>query len=170
MSEAPPKPPSAAGRLRGLVKDVSLSLGIGLVALTAVGALRAPELPDQHPPLVARNLSGAEVDLSRFRGQRVLVNFWATWCGPCKVEMPMLQAVEDVPVLYASVDEDEGALRRYVRERGLPPERVLRLDRSQQAAWGVGTLPTTVVVGPEGEVEAAHSGLINPLQLWWWSR
>jgi thiol-disulfide isomerase/thioredoxin len=169
MSEAP-GPPSAAGRLRGLLKDLALSLGLGLVALTALGAMRAPDLPDQHPPLVARNMNGDEVDLSQMRGERVLINFWATWCGPCKLEMPLLQAVDDVPVLFASVDDNEGALRRYVREQGLPPERVLRLSQAQQAAWGVGTLPTTVVVGPDGQVEAAHSGLVNPLQLWWWSR
>ncbi len=166
----PTPPPSLAARAMSLVKDIALSLLFGLVVMQGVGALRAPDLPETAPSLRLPALSGATVDLAALRGQRVLVNFWATWCGPCQAEMPMLQAIEAVPVLYVSVDDDPGALRAFVARKGLPADRVLRADAATQAAWGATTLPTTVVVGPDGVVEAAHAGIVSPLQLVWWSR
>jgi thiol-disulfide isomerase/thioredoxin len=166
----PTPDPSLASRALSLAKDIGLSLLFGLAVMQGVGFLRAPDLADAAPALRLTAQSGAVVDLAALRGQRVIVNFWATWCGPCRAEMPMLQAIEDVPVLYVSVDDDPGALRAFVARHGLPPERVLRADAATQAAWGATTLPTTVVVGPDGAVEAAHAGIVSPLQLLWWTR
>lgn len=166
----PTPPPSLAARAMSLVKDIGLSLLFGLVVMQGVGFLRAPDLPETAPALRLPALSGATVDLAELRGQRVIVNFWATWCGPCQAELPMLQAIDDVPVLYVSVDDDPGALQAFVARKGLPPDRVLRADAATQTAWGATTLPTTVVVGPDGAVEAAHAGIVPPHQLAWWTR
>ena len=166
--DAPPPPPAA--RLLRTLRELGGALLFGLGMMLGVGALRAPSLPPRAPPLVLQSLAGPTVDLADLRGQRVLVNFWATWCGPCRVELPMLQAVDSVLILYVSVDEDEAALRAFAAREGLPADRVLRADDATQAAWGAATLPTTVAIGPDGAVESAHSGILTPLQLLWWTR
>ncbi|MCB9683014.1 MAG: TlpA family protein disulfide reductase [Alphaproteobacteria bacterium] len=143
-----------------------------VVALPVVGWLRAPTLPVEPPTLQLRSLAGAEVSLSDFAGRTVLVNFWATWCGPCRVELPMLRHHDSdaTPVLFVAVDGAPAALTAFAVGEGLPLERVVVADGGVLEAWGVRTLPTTVIVGPDGSVRAAHTGLVTPLQLWWWSR
>ena len=145
-----------------------------LLLFAAVGWLRAPSLPTQAPDFTLGTLTGETRTLSALRGQTVVVNFWATWCGPCRVEMPTLQAFAeanpDTPVLYVAVDGTPEALTAFAEDQGLPLDAVLVADRTTRAAYGVSTLPTTVVVGPDGAVRAAHAGIVLPPQLWWWTR
>lgn len=161
-------------RLRRWGRDLLLTVGGVSVLWVGLGWLRAPELPAQAPALNLKNLDGDLVDLDSFRGQTVLVNFWATWCGPCQLEMPLLVSYAvshpEVPVLFVAVDGTVEKLTTFARNAELPLNRVLRLDAATKARWPVSTLPTTVVVGPEGTIEAAHAGIVTPPQLWWWGR
>jgi cytochrome c biogenesis protein CcmG/thiol:disulfide interchange protein DsbE len=165
-------PPSRRDRvLRGL-RELAVTVVLLVVAFAVVGWLRAPSLPERPPPLRLHSLAGADVALADFAGRRVLVNFWATWCGPCRVELPLLRGHDGpaTPVMFVAVDGEPAQLTAFARREGLPLERVLVADAATQRAWGVSTLPTTVVIGPDGGVEAAHTGIVTPVQLWWWGR
>ncbi len=159
--------PLARRLLRGLGEIVVLLL-LGMVALVVVGRLRAPSLPDQAPDFVLRDLDGQQVRLSDLRGQTVVLNFWATWCGPCRLEIPAFSAYADahpdVAVLGVAVDGTRAELKGAARKLDIRYP-VLIADADTKAAYGVHTLPTTVVVDADGQVSSAHSGLMLGPQL-----
>lgn len=156
---------------------VFVEWGVTLLAIGAlwlgVGWLRAPDLPDQAPDFTLADLDGATVTLSSLRGQTVVLNFWATWCGPCRVEIPAFSAFAqehpEVPVFGIAVDGSPAELRRAAAQLGIDYP-VLVADGAVQAAYQIETLPTTVIVNPDGSVRTAHVGIMPGPQLRWATR
>lgn len=146
------------------VRLTSLAAQLGgiLLVLAVVGRFRAPEPPPSPPPLVLHDVDGAAIDLAAFAGKPILLNFWATWCMPCRVEMPALKLWSSlhpgVAVVAVSVDQDAAALRRALPGMALPWP-VAHDDGSLSRAWGVTTLPTTILLNPDGSLRAAHTGI-----------
>lgn len=143
------------------------------LAWVGIGMLRAPDLPEQAPGFTLPDLQGQAVSLSDFEGQTVVLNFWATWCGPCRIEIPAFSSFADdnpdIPVLGIAVDGTTAELRRARSELGITYP-VLIADAATKDSYGVTTLPTTVIVGEEGGVEYAHAGLMLGPQLVWATR
>lgn len=138
--------PLAAGVLVGMA-------ACGLARLTAQQLRAATEQP--LPTLTLRDLDGHEVALASLRGQPLVVNLWATWCGPCRNEMPMLvKARRELPAyrfVFIDQGEDAASVMPYARTLGLPPAQVLldgTLDVS--AHYGVRAYPTTLFVDANG--------------------
>lgn len=133
----------------------------------------APEVP-------LTLLDGTTLRLADLRGSVVVLNFWASWCGPCERELPRFQALSDAwsragePVQVVGIgvkrDYGEGA-RALVRRLGLtfPIGRDTAGDDEVlgpvQAAYGVSTLPTTVFIRPDGTVAAMHIGELTEAQI-----
>ena len=149
------------------------TLGLIALAWVGIGMMRAPELPDQAPGFTLPDLQGETVALADFSGQTVVLNFWATWCGPCRMEIPAFSEFADthpeIPVLGIAVDGTAPELRRASKELGITYP-VLIADSATKAEYGVETLPTTVVVGADGAVRYAHAGLMLQPQLLWATR
>lgn len=131
-------------------------------------AVAAVPLFSPAPDITLFDRQGNPVQLSSYRGRMVFVNFWATWCGPCRVELPFLArwaaAHPEVVVLGVSVDADRDAVRRLAPSLALPYP-ILFGDAATQAAYGVTTLPTTILVDAGGRVHAAHTGIALGPQL-----
>lgn len=150
--------------------ELALIAVVALVGLEIVGSLRAPDLPSAAPAFSLRAIDGSTVSLADHRGRLVVLNFWATWCTPCRLEMPSLarlaESRPDVTVLGVAIDEDPELVRRTAEELEIPYP-VLVADAATRAAYGVTTVPTTVVVEPDGTIRSAHTGLmLDPHLLW----
>ena len=138
-------------------------------------AVQAITYPESGPPVTVgaqpyeftlNDLDGNPVTLSQFGGQPVIINFWATWCGPCRIEMPHLQAAfeqhqEDGLVILA-LDQDEApedVAAFFYDEFGLTFTPLLDEGKAVAQNFGlVGTLPTSVFINPDGEITAIHRG------------
>jgi len=121
------------------------------------GLTRIPETP-QAPDFALRDIEGNILRLSDLRGKVVIVNFWATWCPPCRAEMPSMQRAwetleeEGIVLLGVNVGEDEDTI--FLFTANYPVEFPLLLDQDSAVigAWPVRGLPTTFVVDPQGRL------------------
>lgn len=140
----------------------STLLGLACAALYTLAAADPewlPAIPErpEAPPLALEDIDGVQHDLADYRGQVVVVNFWATWCPPCRDELPALQRVweelhdDGLVVLGVNVGEDA---ERIFFTADYPVDFPLLLDQDAAAidTWPVRGIPTTFIVDPDGRI------------------
>ena len=141
----------------------------------------AVQLPDGGAPLQVgdqpyefslQGVDGETITLSQFIGRPILVNFWATWCGPCRLEMPEIQAVwqeyQDDGLVVLALDQDESAedVGAFFDELGLTFTSALDEGSRTANNYGLpGTLPASVFINPDGEITTIHRGIMTRGQL-----
>jgi thiol-disulfide isomerase/thioredoxin len=120
----------------------------------------------EAPPVSVTTLDGDRIALRDLRGKVVLVNFWATWCAPCRMEMPSFQRVYDdlrddgFVVLGIATDRGDGsAVRRFVSERDIRYPVARTTPEIDAAFGGIGTIPTSVLIDREGRIRHTVVGL-----------
>lgn len=150
-----------------------ITMMAGLASISRAQSEAAPptltQTPTQLPKLALRDLRGRTVRLSDYKGKVVLLNFWATWCPPCRAEMPDLVKLQNQYSMrglqiigFAYPPENRGQVRRLAR--------ILRINyplmlgtRAAASSFGVGeTLPVTLVIGRDGRVRARIEGILEP--------
>lgn len=139
--------------------------GNGTVSVTS--GLAAGQVGEPAPDFTLRTLDGKKVSLRDFRGNTVLINFWATWCPPCRVEMPAIQAVyeekkgQGFVVLAVNLQEESAVAARFAEEFRLTFP-ILLDERGQVAAlYQLRGLPTSYFVDGAGVVRALRVGDMN---------
>jgi cytochrome c biogenesis protein CcmG, thiol:disulfide interchange protein DsbE len=123
------------------------------------------------PDFVAPDLAGQMLTLEAYRGRPVILNFWATWCVPCRREMPVLQAVheaqKDAGLVILSLSQDvagsQDTVRVFLATVGSTFPALLDADGAIATRYNVSLLPSTVFIHPTGTIAAVHYG---PLSQW----
>jgi cytochrome c biogenesis protein CcmG/thiol:disulfide interchange protein DsbE len=153
---------------------VPLTLLAKAVAAPAAARSEHPVAVGQPaPPLALPDLAGQIVTLNAYQGRPLIVNFWATWCEPCREEMPLLQQVHNAHqragliVLGISQDSEERltAVRTYWTQSGWSFPSLLDPDGAVARRYQVFLLPSTIFINAQGVVAAMHHGPINATQI-----
>ena len=149
-----------------LIRPAALAAVFAFVATMSFAEKRPPKLAvgDVPPTYVGREFNGPNLTLDLKSGKAYVVSFWASWCGPCLQELPVLHNIQAkvgsdrMQVIAVNVEDVDvyKKLRRYVRELGLTT--TFDPDREAREAYGVGNIPHMVIIGRDGKVSAVRVG------------
>ena len=137
-------------------------LGLGLVLAGSLFALSASA--DPAPDFTLPSSTGENVRLAEQRGQVVMLNFWASWCGPCRKEMPLLDEMSKRYsaagfVLYGvNVEEDNTDAKKLIKELGVSFPILWDTESKASSLYNVDAMPTTVVIDKKGQIRYVNRG------------
>jgi len=143
------------------MKTLLFALALVLLVAPVADAL-APE--DDPPPIDMPDQAGKKVDLNELKGKVVLVDFWASWCGPCKQEMPVLEelhkkyAKEGLVIVGVNIDNNPKKMTNFLR--GTPVTFRVVHDRKLAVAskYEPGTMPSSYFIARDGKIRYVHEG------------
>jgi len=130
--------------------------------------IRFVKNPDTAPAFLLHDLEGKPVSLAEARGKVVLLNFWATWCGPCRAEIPDLvdlqkRYADKLEIIALATQEDDAdQVRRFVLHSGINYRVAMAPDDVVREYGGIAALPTSFVIDAQGRVVQKHVGLNDP--------
>jgi peroxiredoxin len=136
-----------------------------ILAIFAASSLASSTLEGQSAPdFVLKSSTGNNLRLSEYRGDVVMINFWATWCGPCRQEMPLLDDLygryERVgfTLLGVNIDDDSRRAMKMIEELGVNFPVLFDESKDVSKLYAVDAMPVTVLVDREGMVRHVHHG------------
>ncbi len=159
----------------GIIAAVALAISDGAIGGQPLATPQAVPsgfvslVGEPAPDFVLAGMDGKNHRLTEYKGHVIFVNFWATWCVPCRIELPALmqfvgeQGAEGAQVLAVNVGETGPQVNAYFTENHISGLNVL-LDSEVEvySAFGINALPTTFIVDKEGVIRYRHFGMITP--------
>jgi peroxiredoxin len=142
----------------------NLILGLTLSVFAATSLASSGLTGQAAPDFALKSSMGTNLRLSEYRGDVVMVNFWATWCGPCRQEMPLLDELfsryERVgfSLLGVNIDDDSGKAMNMVSELGVSFPVLFDSRKEVSKLYEVDAMPVTVLIDREGTVRYVHHG------------
>lgn len=182
----PETPASTTGGFQRVLALTSalIAFGAGLIVIAAAGLPEraaftgqiingervAPEVGALAPPFERETLDGSSLSLRDLRGSPVILNFWATWCEPCRVEMPILQALyedaatqpgDHLHVVGVNLGESPSTIRTWVNELALSFDIVLDPSGGLSRLYYLLGQPTTYIIAPDGRITHVFHGPVS---------
>lgn len=169
-----------------VIAGLVVGIGLGVLLLAALqasgllgggkaedffgGAIQSPQVGKPAPDFALETVDGHTLRLSEQRGKPVLINFWATWCGPCLVEMPNIQKIyEKYPgqfeVLAVNADESEREVQKFAEKMNLTFPILLDPGNKVNELFHLRGYPTTFVLDADGIVQVQHIGSLTEKQI-----
>jgi cytochrome c biogenesis protein CcmG/thiol:disulfide interchange protein DsbE len=141
-------------------------LAMALILASCSGTGQGPEGEGTAPVFTLQNLDGETVSLSDFRGKMVILNFWATWCEPCRSEMPFLQEVAEdtewaqrgLVILAVNIGDSADAVRKFMADNGLSFTVLLDTTRQVGEQYNTRYIPTTYLIDKDGIIQNTKVG------------
>lgn len=155
-----------------------IAIAVILAALTAatqaqnLNAAACPMTGPAHLDFTLKDLNGKEVRLSAYKGKVIVLNFWATWCAPCRIEIPGFKDLYNryrrrgVEVIGIAVDEPVSTVEPYAREMKMNYPVLIEQERHDvHDAYGLVGLPTTIIINRDGTICRRHVGFTRKATL-----
>ncbi len=144
------------------IKKFALGLVFGILAATSLASsgMEGQVAPD----FALKSTTGQNLRLSEYRGEVVMINFWATWCGPCRQEMPLLDELYGryqrvgFNLLGVNIDDDSSRALRMVEELGIHFPVLFDERKEVSRLYNVEAMPATILVDREGYIRHVHHG------------
>jgi cytochrome c biogenesis protein CcmG, thiol:disulfide interchange protein DsbE len=164
----------------GKILYPAIAVLIGLSALFGVairprlvlqGGMVGKPAPALSLPVAANGEPGARMNLADLKGHAVILDFWASWCGPCAAEAPVIDRVarryekKGLVVLGVNVDDSPEIIRAYASQKGLSYPMVIDVGKDASLKYGVDKLPSLIVIDKQGQVLAYLTGLVDEASL-----
>jgi peroxiredoxin len=150
---------------------VASGFALALLAAGACGSQPAARLGGPAPDFKLQDVDGEPVSLAQFKGKPVLINFWATWCAPCREEMPAMQELYDqyrdrgLVILALDMEEDSRQVRRWIDQGGYTFTFLLDSEGEQVKRYNVTAAPTSYFIGPDGVVRDLKLGALSRAEM-----
>ncbi len=151
--------------MNAMHKLLSKRWALPLLLAGAVGSANAAvQMSAAAPDFTLRSVGGANLRLQEQRGQVVLVNFWATWCGPCRQEMPHLNTLyskyrsSGFVLLGVNIDDDPRAAADLATKLGVRFPVLLDTDKKVSRVYDMSAMPATLLIDRDGRVRHIHRG------------
>lgn len=146
------------------MKSLMLQWVLSLSLVLGMGAANAKEMNEPAPDFTLKSRQGENLRLEDFRGQVVMLNFWASWCGPCRQEMPLMDEIYEqykdlgFTVLAVNVDENREEAHRFLDN--VPVSYPILYDPESRVSeqYNVQAMPTTVMIDRNGNARFLHYG------------
>ena len=131
-------------------------------------AVTPPAASNHAPDFVLKDVAGHDVRLSDFRGQIVVLNFWATWCQPCRIEIPWFNDIsdryKDKGVVLLGISMDDGGAKDvepFLKEMPIHYRVLIGSEEVAEKYGGIFGIPTTIIIGRDGTIATKHLGLTD---------
>ncbi|OVE78152.1 hypothetical protein BVX98_01040 [bacterium F11] len=143
------------------------ALLIALAPLVLISVSQAAFINDPAPPFSLENLKGEEVSLKKFEDKVVFINFWASWCPPCKKEFPELNQLaeeykdKEFKLLAINLDKKQSRVEKYLKKIGIEsPDMEILLDPKSEvvASYVARSMPSSFIVDKKGVIRYVHFG------------
>jgi len=141
------------------VKSFFITLFVGIILCSGIVFAVSLKVGDRIPEIVARDLEGKPVEMSRFKGKILIIDFWATWCVPCVKEFPSLEKFyrnnkdKGIELIAISVDNDIKRVRKFIKKHGYSFNIFHDFDHKTSRNFKIGLIPTLFIVGPDGKIK-----------------
>ena len=155
-----------------MMKDWALAIAVAFCVMVTFNMCnQTPSLTGEAPSFTRTTLAGDVFDLEKNRGAPVILNFWATWCGPCRREIPALAKFHEehpeIPLIGISLDTNlsESSLRSKSQKLGINYPVIYDQSNQLGREYTVSSLPTTVIIDAQGQVSSFWQGSISERSL-----